>query len=304
MKEKINVDQQIEHMKSSGIQLNIVTEEEAKVYLQNNTYYFKLKSYNKLYDKNKDGKYINLEFAYLRELAVIDMHLRHLILKTTVDVEHSLKVQLIKDFNDSDSDGYEIIKKYFEYNENVKDKILQKRNPYCEDLITKLEQEGYALWNIIELLSFGDFIKLYKLFYEEYPDAQSGTIFTYPMYSVKNIRNAAAHNNCIVNQLKKTKNEEVNQNRKVVSYVSKIKNITKTQRQTCMQRQVMHDFVTLIYVVDKVIKSDGIKNNIKEELARFINVTAIRHKEYFEKHNELVTIYDFTKKIIDNMGMN
>lgn len=33
---------------------------------------------------------IYLEFAYLKELAILDMHLRHFILKTSVDLEHTI----------------------------------------------------------------------------------------------------------------------------------------------------------------------------------------------------------------------
>lgn len=40
----------------------------------------KLASYRANYDKRKsNGEYINLDFAYLRELSTIDMHLRYLI---------------------------------------------------------------------------------------------------------------------------------------------------------------------------------------------------------------------------------
>ena len=74
-------DELISHMKIKGIKFDIVKEEEAKIFLQNNNYYMKLASYRANYDKRKsNGEYINLDFAYLRELSTIDMHLRYLIL--------------------------------------------------------------------------------------------------------------------------------------------------------------------------------------------------------------------------------
>jgi hypothetical protein len=71
-KEKLSIDEQIQHMEESGIGFTIVDKESAKEFLRSNTYYFKLKAYAKNYDKyqfgeNKD-KYINLEFAYLKDL--------------------------------------------------------------------------------------------------------------------------------------------------------------------------------------------------------------------------------------------
>lgn len=186
MRRKLTVKEQVEHMKSKGIQFNIITEEDAESYLNGNTYYFKLKAYAKMFEKysvnEKAGQYVNLEFAYLKELAILDMHLRHFILKTSVDLEHTIKVKFLTDFNNSTSDGYEIIDKFFTQYSDVKDKILKKsKNSYCTDLIDKLESEGYAIWNVVELLSFGDFINLYDLFYQEYPEAKNGILYTYPM---------------------------------------------------------------------------------------------------------------------------
>ncbi len=57
-------DELIEHMKAKGIKFNITTEEDAKMFLQNNNYYMKLASYRANYDKHKgDDKYINLDFV-------------------------------------------------------------------------------------------------------------------------------------------------------------------------------------------------------------------------------------------------
>ena len=39
-KVKLSIDKQIEKMKSSGIKFNIISEEQAKEFISNNTYYF------------------------------------------------------------------------------------------------------------------------------------------------------------------------------------------------------------------------------------------------------------------------
>ena len=133
---KFSVDEQIEHMKSKGIKFNIVNEEEARRYLRDNTYYFKIKSYAKMFERyrigEKKGQYVDLEFAYLKELAIVDMHLRHFILKASVDVEHAIKVQFMEDFNNSKSDGYDIVEEYFRVYPDMEEKILRKKdNSYC-----------------------------------------------------------------------------------------------------------------------------------------------------------------------------
>lgn len=61
-------DELLSHMKIKGIKFDIVKEEDAKIFLQNNNYYMKLASYRANYDKCKsNGEYINLDFAYLQE---------------------------------------------------------------------------------------------------------------------------------------------------------------------------------------------------------------------------------------------
>lgn len=193
MKEKLNVKEQIEHMKSKGVQFNIIVEEAAEKYLSENTYYFKLKSYAKNYDKyrttDKRGQYVNLEFAYLKDLAIIDMHLRHFILKTSIDLEHALKTSFLMDFNESEDNGYALVEKFLLENPDIKEGIKKKKeNSYTKDLANKLMEDGFAIWNIVELLSLKDFLRMYNRFSEEYPNALSGHNMYYPMQAVRKLR--------------------------------------------------------------------------------------------------------------------
>lgn len=52
-KKKITIDEQIEHIKSKNIKFEIMSENEAKKFLTYNTYYFKLKSYAKSFERKK-----------------------------------------------------------------------------------------------------------------------------------------------------------------------------------------------------------------------------------------------------------
>jgi hypothetical protein len=99
-KTKLSIRDQIIHMKDlKGVNFSIINETDAEKFLMENNYYFKLKSYAKNYDKyvsgKSAGKYINLEFAYLKELSTLDMYLRKFIIKMTLDIEHFLKIQLV-----------------------------------------------------------------------------------------------------------------------------------------------------------------------------------------------------------------
>ena len=76
-KPKLSVDEQIKHLQDKGIQFNEITIEEAKSYLTENNNFFKLSANRKNYPKYQgganDGKYFDLDFAYLKDLAIIDV---------------------------------------------------------------------------------------------------------------------------------------------------------------------------------------------------------------------------------------
>lgn len=127
MKNKIMIDDQISHMKSKGIKFNIMSEDDAKNFLSQNTYYFKFKSYGKAFERNK-GTFVNLDFAYIVELSKLDAHLRSFIIQLSLDTEHLLKAELIKDVTENEyTDGYTVCKVFLECNERIKQKIENRK---------------------------------------------------------------------------------------------------------------------------------------------------------------------------------
>ena len=87
---KLTIVEQIAHMKECGIRFTIDDEAAAAKFLHESTYYFKVKAYAKNYPKynfgENKGKYVDLEFAYLRELSIIDTLLRKEIMKMSLDL--------------------------------------------------------------------------------------------------------------------------------------------------------------------------------------------------------------------------
>lgn len=83
LKPKLTSEEQINHLKEKGVKFSLCTEEEAQNYLDYNNNYFKVSSFRKNYSKipygNNTGMYKNLEFEYLKDLAIIDMTLRYII---------------------------------------------------------------------------------------------------------------------------------------------------------------------------------------------------------------------------------
>lgn len=300
---KLSIDEQITDMKAKGITFLTSDENDAKRFLKYNNYYFKIKAYERNYDKyistSKKGQYINLDFAYLKELSTLDMYLRKMILSMALDIEHALKVQLLFDLSQNPKeDGYKIVKEYLDRDfmtvKGIHDKIGKSA---ASDLIQKRLKEGddYALWEIVEVLSFGHFIDLYQLYYTKYPSKND---FSSYLWSLKFLRNAAAHNNCLLNTIKLPYNVVLHKNKDILFEVSKIKAISEKSRNTWMQNPVIHDFIILVYVYLNVIRSDGIKQRGIEQLRWLFDDRMLQHKDYFEKNLQIKECYRFTSKIV------
>lgn len=120
LKPKKNVKEIVKKMKiDKGIAFNYINEEDATEFLSSINNYLRTASYRKNYIKYTNGpnvgKYIGLDFAYLVELSIIDMHYRFMVQKMCSDIEHSICVQLIKDIEDNeDKDGYDVAKAFLD----------------------------------------------------------------------------------------------------------------------------------------------------------------------------------------------
>lgn len=291
-------DELISHMKNKGIKFDIVNEQDAKAFLQNNNYYMKLASYRANYEKHKsNGKYINLDFAYLQELSTIDMHLRYLTLQMCLDIEHALKTRLLKDIEDNpEEDGYDIIRKFImKYERSCQNIQKHKSSEYCRELIEKY-YPYFPAWVFVELVSFGDMVKLYEYYTKIYPGRLKDSEL---LYSIRDLRNATAHSNCLINKLQKGTNKP---SVKIVKFVSNIDGIGTSMRRNKLSNKFIYDFIALLYVYDEFINVGVVKEKRFKQIQEFIDGRVIKNKEYFDKNECIKTAYAFLKKIVDYMN--
>ena len=128
MKQKLSFDEQIKHLKNKGVKFEIVTEEEALLFLQQNTYYFKLKAFTKNFMKNEGGQYCNLDFYHLEFLSRLDEKIRKIIFQITSTIEHYIRVNVNYYFTlKTDEDGYSILKEFLNNNESVFESIKNRK---------------------------------------------------------------------------------------------------------------------------------------------------------------------------------
>lgn len=311
-KSKLTIDEQIVDMQNKKIKFEICSVEEAKKFLKYNNYYFKLKSYARNYNyDDKKEIYYNLDFAYIVELSKLDMYLRKIILELCLDVEHYLKVRLMNDLtNNNSEDGYNIVKLFLQYYPNARDDIQRKAGKYsfCSDLAENhldefKEIKDLAVWNCVELLSFGNFIDLYNVYYQTYDS------FNYSPYlnSIKFIRNAAAHNNCILSSIRKPNStKKFKKTKQLATIMNNDPQLRKIENLSGMMKNpIIHDFVTLLLVYNDIMKLSAtkkIRDKKMENIAYQICNGDGRFRQnsnYFEKNPYLTNAYKFICNIIE-----
>lgn len=296
---KLCIAQQIEHMKTKNIKFDIMSEEEALSFLSTSNYYFKVKAYRKNYIKDVNG-YRYLDFAYLVELSKIDSYLRKEILLLSLDVEHYLKTKLMCDIsNNENEDGYSIVEWYCNNHATLRRDIKEKsKNSACTELVAKYEEE-YAVWHFMELLSFGDFIDFYNSYYAK---NNTTNAFKPLLRPIKFLRNAAAHNNCLINNLS-VKDETFTPTDSLNTRIGKIPGIQPKALHRNMGNKIIHDFVALIVVYNEVA-SPNARVLVMERLATLFNERISQNAEYFVKNQTISSSYKFVKKVVDNYLLN
>lgn len=308
MKNKLSIDGQIEDLKRKGVKFDIMTEDEARKFLRYNNFYFKLKSYAKnyiTYQKTEfKNQYINLDFAYLVELSTLDMYLRKLVVHMCLDIEHFLKTRLMYDISTNDAeDGYNIVRKYLDGNFDILSKLYKDPSKSATGgLIVKFKnnEEEIPIWSFIETLSFGRFIELYNLYYGIY----GGKNYSSYLGDIKFLRNAAAHNTCLLNAIRKPYQTKINKTMDIMEILKKNKELTTSYKDK-MTNPVVHDFVVLLFVYNDILNYPANRKlrsvGMSQVKDLFENIMP-RHKEYFIKNDVLCENYKFICMIIKYLG--
>ncbi len=310
LKPMLNAEELIKHLESKGVKFELTSIQDARKYLEENNNYFKLVSYRKNFSKyeqgNNKGKYINLDFKMLEDLSIIDMRLRKTMLSIVLDLEHYAKVKLLSEVEKNTKDGYSLVEKYIislknknEYNflENELNKNI--KGTYCGDLVAKYKGE-YPIWVFVEIISFGRLIKFYMFVADRLQDKQM-IDEAYLLKNIRELRNACAHNNCILNDLK-AETTKHKTNYKILSEIANI-GISKKIRDNKMSNARIQQIVTLLYLNKKMKTSKGVQKHQVESLQDLKNRIEY-HMDYYKTNDLVYTNLKFLNKIIDNWYNN
>ncbi|MCL2374919.1 MAG: Abi family protein [Firmicutes bacterium] len=304
-KEKLTIKQQIEHMKSKGIRFKLVKPKEAEKFITDQSYYFKIKAYAKNFkkDEKKQDNYSNLDFAYLVELSTLDMHLRRTIFHLCVNIEHAIKVQILSHCcSKVEEEGYSIVESFrIKQRQSAKDKKRQPREMLQKNQYTEKIHEKYksspAIWNFVEMISFGDLIEFYRHYFKIH-DKKLCKLSDL-LFFVKQIRNASAHNNCLLANM--ITPYQIKPSYMVQNYLiqhSSKGDISSNLWKKKLTIAILHDFAAVLYCFKQFVKSDKIIAKTFEELDTIV-VRFKEKQEYFDKNRILQENLKIFEKTVD-----
>ena len=197
----------VPHLKRKNIKFEKCSENDAIKYLTENNNYYNVTAYKNNFVKYQcgefKGKYIDLDFAYLKDLSIIDYRTRLLLFKMIIDIEHYLKIRILNTIENIDEEnGYNIVNLYLEkdYNDlkfpkRVHDSIRKKvSNEYYKKIFSKYDIdkdkkiENMPIWKFLEIITFGELVNFFEFYTKEYNLDDNKYVFI--LREVNKLRNA------------------------------------------------------------------------------------------------------------------
>ena len=312
----LSAEEQIEHMKSKGIEFSLFDEAQALQYLQFNCYFYKIYAYRKNYPKYQagpnEGLYIGLDFAYLVDLAEIDMKLRQLLLIMTLDVEHYAKLKLLRYAEENNEDGQCIYHEFVEWLRNLDSKRdtsfsdynafmnevkRSSSSTYTKNIYSHLDLNKIPLWTLIEIVPFGRFLSIYRFVGNKYQNKEMQSDF-YLLLSCKEIRNAASHSSCILNELQaNTKVHEPSFD--MVNELKTKTNISNNIINKKMSNERIREITTVFYTHRRLVTSNSVNASVcrkAEMLKRRIEKNCI----FYEENDLIASNLQFICEVLDS----
>lgn len=279
----LTADEQCGLMARHGVKFRLCTREEAKQFLQHNTYFFKLKAFDKNFRRDENGMYQNLDFAYLKDLSTIDFKLRTLILRMTGDIEHALRVRFNNLIMRVHDDGYKVIMDYEMDQRNLCAKKGWRYKPdsdyrvsvYTQGMINKY-LKSKPIWLFWETCSLNSLIQCYRSFLEhrKFQDV------TYSLlYGVRLLRNAASHHNCLLIPSTEPVNKTEDLQSLLKAFLPNCELAEKVM-ELSNSDPLIHDLACVVISHLNLVDSNGMREDNDKRIGEFLE-RMCRHEDWY-----------------------
>lgn len=160
--------------------------------------------------------------------------------------------------------------------------------------MVKKYQKSFSSWNLVEILTLGDLISFYEFYAEKY---NIKTKFEKLLKPVKFVRNAAAHNNCMLNQLN-SQALQIKPSKKVRNYITThIPSISQRQLKRYLTIPVLHDFAACVFSFLYIVKSNNAYQRAVNTLNQLFDKID-QSKDLFNKELNIISGLTFIQNII------
>ncbi|EMC0291775.1 Abi family protein [Staphylococcus pseudintermedius] len=275
--------------------------------LEFKNYYYKLNSYVDNYPKQivrhqsqLVERYQEVDFKNLVDLASLDMRLRYIIIKFCLDIEHSIKLNIMRSITYLENeDGYKVVQRFFGYvrqTSKIKNPYKKMMEYLSYDTYRKLDYDKYEqntpIWFLIEHIQFGNLCWFIEFYYNTYKIDEFKELSKTVRF-VKNIRNKAAHNTPILNNI--VLKNQINGNNKsvLITQYAKSLGIRKQTLDKRLSNYNIHDILAMLYVYDKIVVNKNMRARRIDELNAFMEY-ARKNKHIYDERFK--SVYNFLVK--------
>jgi len=311
----VKTESLIIYSKFLNIQFNYIDEAEANNYLKNDNNYFNVAYYMDNFPKYPspagiyEGKYINLDFAYLIDLYDIDKKLRLILFEMLMALEHSLKMKILSLEREYEYKKIDIVNGYLEkdFNEDGrlhKDILSKVGKAKYNTILSKYDIdkdkriENMPIWELLEIITFGQLVRFYEYMCNTYK-LKNTKEEIYIFKDIVRLRNSVCHNENILANIA-GKDIYNNPDFAIVDFLDKC-GIGKEKRNRKLSNSRIRQITYTIVTYMNMIKDKEEKIEVITRLKNLMDNRIIRHKEYYTNNEVLTSTYIYFKKIIDKI---
>mgnify|MGYP000266123801 FL=1 len=227
-----------------------------------------------------------------------------------IDIEHYLKIRILNTIEEiAEEDGYSIVNIYLEYDFNdskfpkrVHESIRKKvTNDYYKKIFSKYDLnndkkiENIPIWEFLEIITFGELINFFDFYTNKYNLDDHKYVFI--LREINKLRNAVAHNSCVLSELDKKDNQH-RADTLIVDYLKECE-IGKENRNNKLSNSRIRQITYTLYMFNVIVSSEGVKNNVKHDITKLFYGRIILNCKYYNSNGLLKSIYNYFDKIIE-----